>query len=206
MIVIWRTDPSLAPQDWIICGAMSRSSAATKFMSKTDLWFLVKCKGHSSQWGRTTEFVLFEMSNLGAKHVNSLWPIATIWLYKSGSSLAQVMACCLTAPSHYPNQCWLFIIEVLWNSSESNFIVVTQTTIMYNKFENYAFEIIATSPWGQWVNSQVLWGLLSNLEKFHLIYEIYHSKLSIPIETWRTTGMYFCSHYCACWWLSTSRC
>ena len=35
---------------------------------------------------------------------------------KSGSTLAQVMACCLTAPSHYLNQCWLIISEVQWHS------------------------------------------------------------------------------------------
>ena len=29
---------------------------------------------------------------------------------RSGSILAQVMACCLLAPSHYLNQCWLIII------------------------------------------------------------------------------------------------
>ena len=34
-----------------------------------------------------------------------LWPSDTIWRQRSGSTLAQVMACCLTAPSHYLNQC-----------------------------------------------------------------------------------------------------
>ena len=34
------------------------------------------------------------------------------------STLVQVMACCLTAPSHYLNQCWLIISKVLWHSSE----------------------------------------------------------------------------------------
>ena len=34
----------------------------------------------------------------------------------SESSLVQVMACCLTASSHYMNQCWLIINEVLWKS------------------------------------------------------------------------------------------
>ena len=28
------------------------------------------------------------------------------------------MACCLTAPSHYLNQCWLIIRGVLWHTSE----------------------------------------------------------------------------------------
>ena len=31
------------------------------------------------------------------------------WRHRSGSTLAQVMACCLTAPSQYLNQCWLII-------------------------------------------------------------------------------------------------
>ena len=43
---------------------------------------------------------------------NSLWPSDTIWRQRSGSTLAQVMDCCLTAPSHYLNQCWLIISEV----------------------------------------------------------------------------------------------
>ena len=37
--------------------------------------------------------------------VNSLWPSDAIWWQRSGSTMAQVMACCLTAPSHYLNQC-----------------------------------------------------------------------------------------------------
>ena len=53
--------------------------------------------------------------------VNSLWPSDTKWGNRSGSTLDQVMAWCLTAPSHYLNQCWLLIEVVLWNSSESNF-------------------------------------------------------------------------------------
>ena len=37
--------------------------------------------------------------------INSLWPSNAIYWHRSGSTLAQVMACCLTAPSHYLNQC-----------------------------------------------------------------------------------------------------
>ena len=50
--------------------------------------------------------------------VNSLWPSDTIWWHRSWSTLVQVMACCLTAPSHYLNQYWLIISKVLWHSSE----------------------------------------------------------------------------------------
>ena len=41
--------------------------------------------------------------------LNSLWPSDAIWWHRSWSTLVQVMACCLTAPSHYLNQCWLIV-------------------------------------------------------------------------------------------------
>ena len=74
---------------------------------------------------------------------NSLWPNDTIWRHrlvntvfyvllvwyyemlcqkwrnKTVKSLTQVMACCLTAPSHYPNQCWLIISNVLRHLSDA---------------------------------------------------------------------------------------
>ena len=40
---------------------------------------------------------------------NTLWPRHAIWRHRSGPTLAQVMACCLMAPSHYLTQCWLII-------------------------------------------------------------------------------------------------
>ena len=47
---------------------------------------------------------------------NSLWPSGAIWWQRSESTLAQIMACCLTAPSHYLNHCWLIISKVQWHS------------------------------------------------------------------------------------------
>ena len=47
--------------------------------------------------------------------VNSLWCSDTIWRHKFGSTLVPVMACCLMAPSHYLNQCWLIISKVQWH-------------------------------------------------------------------------------------------
>ena len=60
------------------------------------------------------------------KWINSLWPGDTIWRHGTRSTLAQVMACCLTAPSHYLNQCWLTIRGVLRHSSENSFAGITQ--------------------------------------------------------------------------------
>ena len=44
--------------------------------------------------------------------INSLWPNDAIRGRRSGSTLAQVMACCLMAPSHYLNQCWLITSKI----------------------------------------------------------------------------------------------
>ena len=41
------------------------------------------------------------------KPFNSFGPSDAICRQRSRSRLAQVMACCLTTPSHYLNQCWL---------------------------------------------------------------------------------------------------
>ena len=60
---------------------------------------------------------------------NSLGPNDAIWWDRSGSTLAQVIDWCRTAPSHYMNQCWLIISKVLWHSSEGNFVRDTSVTI-----------------------------------------------------------------------------
>ena len=54
----------------------------------------------------------------------------------SASTLAPVMACCLTAPIHNLNQRSPSINEVLWHLSESNFTSSVQATILYTRFEN----------------------------------------------------------------------
>ena len=45
---------------------------------------------------------------------NSLWPRDAIWQHRSGNTLAQVMTWCRQATSHYLNQCWHIIKDVLW--------------------------------------------------------------------------------------------
>ena len=72
----------------------------------------------------------------GPVYLNSLWPSDAIWRQGSRSTLVQVMACCLTAPSHYLNQCWLIITKVPWCSSEGNFTWVTKISlkIIFRRF------------------------------------------------------------------------
>ena len=51
------------------------------------------------------------------QNINWLWPSNAVWRHRSGSTLAHVMACWLTTPSHYLNmlnqscQCWLIRIS-----------------------------------------------------------------------------------------------
>ena len=87
-------------------------------------------------------------------YINSLWPSDAIWWHRSGPTLAQVMACCLTAPSHYLNQCWLIISEVLWHSHKGNSIGNAEVIYHSCQFENFKFKIAVRSPRGQWDNSQ----------------------------------------------------
>ena len=47
------------------------------------------------------------------------WP--PVWLCRSWSTVVEVMAWCLMAPSHYLNQCWLVINKFLLNTSKCIF-------------------------------------------------------------------------------------
>ena len=69
--------------------------------------------------------------------ITSLWPSDAIWRHRSESTLVQVMACCLSAASHYLNQRWLISSEVLWHSTQSNFPESDWANILYIEFKNY---------------------------------------------------------------------
>ena len=58
-------------------------------------------------------YVWIEWINMCCQEMglNTLWPNDTIWWYRHGSILAQVMACCLMAPGHSLNQWWLIITD-----------------------------------------------------------------------------------------------
>ena len=79
---------------------------------------------HSSESNSTISLVLkINLSNNNVHVIDSLQPCGAIWRQRSGSTLAEVMTWCLTAPSHYRNQCWFIISEVYWHSSESSFTI-----------------------------------------------------------------------------------
>ena len=49
-----------------------------------------------------------------SEHIKSWWHSDAIWRHRSGPTLAQIMAWCLTAPSHYLSQCYLIANKVIW--------------------------------------------------------------------------------------------
>ena len=62
------------------------------------------------------------------------------------------MACCLMAPNHYLNQCWLIISKVQWHPSECSFTRDTSAISHWNQLEIFLSKIFFKSPRGQWVN------------------------------------------------------
>ena len=120
----------------------------------------------------------------------SLWPSDAIWWPRSGSTLPQVpvvIAFCLMAPSHYLNQCWLLISEVLKHSLDSNFIGGAEATILCYEFENYTFNITATSPRGHWVKETgKSWPKTQNLP--HSVDTVFTSSVYFTPHIWETTS------------------
>ena len=65
--------------------------------------------------------------------LNVMCCYCAIWRHGTRSTLAQVMACCLTASSHYLNQCWLIIGEVPWHSSQGIILRWCEDTNQWNE-------------------------------------------------------------------------
>ena len=108
----------------------------------------IKCWPEAPNWQKisraselscqASKFYLFFMFESSQRRDSIQQVLKTLmhWL----ATLAQVMAWCLAAPSHYLNQYWYIFSEVLWHSHES-FMVNAQATILYNEFEHYTFKI-----------------------------------------------------------------
>ena len=122
-MMVYFTDAYITRPQWVI------------LLKPEDLWWYQNCKfctkilcfisggPTKSEWPliEATAWSLGFRQQTTSHELNSLWPSDAIWRQGSRSTLVQVMACCLTAPSHYLNQCWLVITKVQWCSSGSNF-------------------------------------------------------------------------------------
>ena len=96
---------------------------------------------------------------------NLLWPSGAIWWirtgltelthcglvvrygdYRSESTLAQVMACWLAAPSHNSTNVDFVVSEILWLPPKSNFTAGAQATSLNNQFEIILLEKMQHVP------------------------------------------------------------
>ena len=84
-------------------------------------------------------------------HFDSLGPSDTIRWHGSGSTLVQVIACCLTTPSHYQNQRWHIINGLSFILYQFHRKCLKYHFVKW--FWKYTCKIISTSIRGQWVNS-----------------------------------------------------
>ena len=121
-------------------------------------WFFVECcwqGGVKVCIKICSSIVMTSISKAECMMFNTLRSSNTTWRHSSGSIilLAQVMASCLMAPSHYLKRCWFLTSEVLLHSSESNFTVSVKANVMYNEFKNYTSKTFATSVRGQWIQT-----------------------------------------------------
>ena len=108
--------------------------------------------------------------------LNTLWTGDAMWHNRTGSTLAQVMACCLTALNHNMYQCWLIISKVQWKPLDGFFTRHTPAINYYNYLEINLSQISFKSPRGQWVTS------ISNLNILVRLLLILKKKVYIQIQ------------------------
>ena len=100
-----------------LCKYFSKSQSVQKIsIDYIDMLHILALSTGMLRWGLIDAVTMYRTQI----NINSLWSRWAIWKHRSWSTLMQVMACCLTAPSHYPNQCDIAISEVLLYSPEGS--------------------------------------------------------------------------------------
>ena len=138
-VFAWSADPRRSARNFFFqaskfsCQAGKFSYFHIKFWCSNYVWVITGRFNGSIvqlQWveGRLVwcQSKLIMIVNLISLLFNSLWPSYAIRWHESRSTVAQVMACCLTAPSHYQTQRWLIISEIFWHSPEGNLTLNAQ--------------------------------------------------------------------------------
>ena len=119
------------------------------------------------------------------------------------------MACCLTAPSHYLNQCIMHLLcsEIQWHSPQGSFLGNAQGISPWDLFGNHTFKI-STLPWtnelipGHQISTKLC---TSGLDIKHLVYmPIRHvvQKIYVPCTNVHMPSQYLykpCKAYVYCW-------
>ena len=77
-------------------------------------WFTYILQGSPYNFHSVREGILKNMGKIK-------WYLFCMPYDRSGSTLTQAIAYCLTSPSHYPNHCWLTHQWILWHSHVNNY-------------------------------------------------------------------------------------
>ena len=79
---------------------------------------------------------------------NCLFIVASdsIWSQRFDSALVQLMACCLIAQSHYLNQCWLLINEVVFRWEHASSLWVPKLLISLITVKNILSKLLPHLP------------------------------------------------------------
>ena len=94
---------------------------------------------------------------------NSLWSSDAIWCYGPESTLGQVIACCLTAISHYLNQCWrkalgsytIDLKAITWTLAVRLNVIITKPQWLIEISQIIFGEIGIQRP--QFLSSECIW-------------------------------------------------
>ena len=108
-----RLNKRLSKQSWGWCF----ETLSRPLWRHCNVWYVRHLIICSVEWDRSPWTCIFPNSwerPYARPSLNSLRPSNVIWRQGSWSTLAQLMACCLTVPSHYLNQCWQLVSEVSW--------------------------------------------------------------------------------------------
>ena len=100
------------------------------------------------------------------------------------------MACCLTAPSHYINQCWLITNGVLCHSPRTNFTEPAQDISSKNEFKNDTCKLLPQNLGANELMTAVTLGSISFIF-------IWKWMLLFPTELTSKEGTkYYYNHHC----------
>ena len=118
--------------------------------------------------------------------IYSLWPSDAIWRHRSASILVQVTACCLTTPSHYLNQCWFIIGEVLWHLPQNHFTASAQATGLEMSLKITLLKLLSRLPRANELKRCSESSMGSNHDNCHIFSQGNKLHLNIRWFLWRS--------------------
>ena len=132
-LLLWHVD--IVRVRWVVVGTSSSFCCLRRWNTEGEQMWQIQWWVLHAEYEATLLFFF-----------NSLWPSDVIWGHRYWSILAQVMACCLTAPSHYLNQCWLIISMHPWRLSKGNFPRDTPAVNLENQLQFASIKFLSNLP------------------------------------------------------------